>query len=65
MKELIEIVWKNRELLKESKYSKAIKSTVGKLDSGKIKVAEKINEKWVVNEWIKKAVVLYLSLIHI
>ena len=64
MKELIEIVWKNRELLKESKYSKAIKSTVGKLDSGKIKVAEKINEKWVVHEWIKKAVILYFPLME-
>ena len=64
MKELIEIVWKNRELLKESKYSKAIKSTVGKLDSGEIKVAEKINEKWVVHEWIKKAVILYFPLME-
>ena len=64
MKELIENVWKNRELLKESKYSEAIKSTVGKLDSGEIKVAEKINEKWVVNEWIKKAVILYFPLME-
>tara|TARA_B100001057_G_scaffold166845_2_gene167567 strand:- start:3037 stop:3843 length:807 start_codon:yes stop_codon:yes gene_type:complete len=64
MKELIEIVWENRDLLKESKFSDAIKSTVDKLDNGKLKVAEKINEKWVVHEWIKKAVILYFPLME-
>ena len=64
MKELIEIVWENRNLLIESKFSDAIKSTVDKLDNGKLKVAEKINEKWVVHEWIKKAVILYFPLME-
>ena len=64
MKELIEIVWENRDLLKESKFSDAIKSTVDKLDNGKLKVAEKINEKWVLHEWIKKAVTLYFPLME-
>ena len=64
MKELIEIVWENKDLLKESKFSDAIKSTVDKLDNGKLKVAEKINEKWVVHEWIKKAVILYFPLME-
>ena len=32
---------------------------ISSLDKGEIRVAEKINSKWIVNEWIKKAVVLY------
>ena len=48
MKEIIEIVWNNRHLLKERKYSDAVKSTLEKLNKGEIKVAEKIDSKWIV-----------------
>ena len=64
MKELIEIVWKNRDLLKERKYSNAVKSTLEKLNKGEIKVAEKMGSKWIVNEWIKKAVILFFPLME-
>jgi 2,3,4,5-tetrahydropyridine-2-carboxylate N-succinyltransferase len=37
----------------------AIEASVGLLDSGRARVAEKIDGKWVVNEWLKKAVLLY------
>ena len=37
----------------------AISASVGLLDSGQARVAEKIDGKWVVNEWLKKAVLLY------
>ena len=40
MKELIDIVWNNRDLLKEKKYSDAVKFTLEKLNKGVIKVAE-------------------------
>jgi 2,3,4,5-tetrahydropyridine-2,6-dicarboxylate N-succinyltransferase len=39
--------------------SSAIEESIGLLDSGKARVAEKIDGKWVVNEWLKKAVLLY------
>ena len=64
MKELIDIVWKNRDLLKEKKYSDAVKSTLEKLNKGEIKVAEKIDSKWIVNEWVKKAVILFFPLME-
>ena len=64
MKELIEIVWNNRDLLKERKYSDAVKSTLEKLNKGEIKVAEKIDSKWIVNEWVKKAVILFFPLME-
>ena len=64
MKELIELVWKNRDLLKERKYSNAVKSTLEKLNKGEIKVAEKMGSKWIVNEWVKKAVILFFPLME-
>ena len=39
--------------------SAAIDASVGLLDSGKARVADKVDGKWVVNEWLKKAVLLY------
>jgi 2,3,4,5-tetrahydropyridine-2-carboxylate N-succinyltransferase len=38
---------------------RAIEDTIGLLDTGKARVAEKQGDKWVVNEWLKKAVLLY------
>jgi 2,3,4,5-tetrahydropyridine-2,6-dicarboxylate N-succinyltransferase len=37
----------------------AISASIGLLDSGQARVAEKIDGKWLVNEWLKKAVLLY------
>jgi len=36
----------------------AVMDTIDKLDQGTIRVAEKTTGEWVVNEWIKKAVLL-------
>lgn len=62
MKDIIEEIWNNRELLKDSKYIKIINDVISNLDSGKIRVAEKKDGKWVVNEWIKKAVILFFPI---
>jgi len=40
----------------------AIFQTIDELDAGKIRVAEKIGNEWVVNQWIKKAVLLYFRI---
>src|SRR5271163_3730770 len=37
----------------------AIGASIGLLDSGQARVAEKVDGKWIVNEWLKKAVLLY------
>jgi 2,3,4,5-tetrahydropyridine-2,6-dicarboxylate N-succinyltransferase len=37
---------------------KIIRDTIKDLDSGKLRVAEKKNGKWIVNEWAKKAILL-------
>ena len=40
----------------------AVVSTLDLLDAGKIRVAEKINESWQVNQWVKQAILLSFRL---
>ncbi len=62
MKKIIEKAWENRSLLKEKYIINAIREVIKQLDNGEIRIAEKVNENWIVNEWIKKAVVLYFPI---
>ncbi|MFT7057329.1 MAG: 2,3,4,5-tetrahydropyridine-2-carboxylate N-succinyltransferase, partial [Roseivirga sp.] len=62
LKELVEAAWENRELLKDKQTVLAIKSVIEDLDCGHIRVAEPSDDGWKVNEWIKKAVILYFPL---
>lgn len=58
----IENAWENRSLLKESTTQEAIQEVLRQLDAGQLRVAEPTAEGWKVNEWIKKAVVLYFPI---
>ena len=62
MKKIIENIWDKRELLNNSESQDAIKFAIKNLDEGKIRIAEKIKEKWIINDWIKKAVILYFPI---
>ena len=62
MRETIEQAWDNRELLKESSTQDAIREVIEQLDKGKLRVAEPNGDKWQVNEWVKKAVVMYFPI---
>ncbi|NPA57980.1 MAG: 2,3,4,5-tetrahydropyridine-2,6-dicarboxylate N-succinyltransferase [Aquificae bacterium] len=62
LKKLITQAWENRELLKEKKYQDAVRETIDLLDKGKIRVAEKKDGDWVVNEWVKQAILLYFPI---
>src|SRR4030065_509463 len=62
LKEIIAQAWENRELLKEEITQNAIREVVDLLDNGILRVAEPTENGWQVNEWIKKAVVLYFSI---
>lgn len=62
LKKLIEEAWEERHLITFKEYKDAIQTTIAKLDSGEFRVAEKVAGRWHVNEWIKKAVVLYFPL---
>ena len=62
MKELILEAWNNRELLKDSKYSDAVRGVVEELDKGILRVASPAANEWVVNEWVKQAILLYFGI---
>jgi len=62
IKKIIESAWENRELLKEQNTIDTIRQVVDLLDKGELRVAEPIENGWQVNEWVKKAVVLYFPI---
>ena len=62
LKNKIEEVWDNRDLLSDSKYQDAIREVVALLDEGKLRTAEPLNGDWQVNEWVKKGVVMYFPI---
>ena len=62
LQQKIEEAWENRELLKQADYQEAVRSVIRELDLGKIRVAEPVSDGWQVNEWVKKAVVMYFPI---
>jgi len=58
----IESIWENRNLLASKESQDAIRETIELLDKGKIRVAEPSEKGWIVNEWVKKAVILYFPI---
>jgi 2,3,4,5-tetrahydropyridine-2-carboxylate N-succinyltransferase len=62
MKELIEKVWENREMLQDSAVQENIRQVIEALDKGKIRVAEPTSTGWIVNDWVKKAVIMYFPI---
>lgn len=60
--EIITAAWDNRELLKERRTRDAINDTIALLNRGEIRVCEKREDKWVVNQWIQKAILLYFPI---
>ncbi len=61
-KELIEAAWNDRSLLKDEQTKATINQLIEELDKGRLRVAEPTNEGWKVNEWVKKAVILYFPI---
>lgn len=60
---IIENAWENRALLEEKEVQLAIKSVIADLDTGMLRVAEPMPDgSWKVNDWIKKAVILYFPI---
>ncbi|MBN1598591.1 MAG: 2,3,4,5-tetrahydropyridine-2,6-dicarboxylate N-succinyltransferase [Bacteroidales bacterium] len=58
----IEKVWGNRDLLNNKETQSIIRNVIDLLDKGKIRVAEPSGEGWRVNQWVKKAVILYFPI---
>lgn len=57
LKEQIEAIWEDRTLLNNHK--NVVFETIDKIDQGLLRVAEKKDGTWIVNDWVKKAILLY------
>ena len=63
MRQAIEAAWENRALLQEPATISAIEKVIEELDRGLLRVAEPLEDgTWQVNEWVKKAVVMYFPI---
>ena len=63
LRSIIEEAWENHELLKKSETVQAIEDVLEAIDKGQLRVAEPLdNGEWQVNEWVKKAVVMYFPI---
>ena len=58
----IEAAWNDRSLLKEENYSNAIREVIEEVDKGRLRVAEPKENDWVVNEWVKQAILMYFGI---
>ena len=62
LKNTIEEAWENRALLENPSTQEAIRSVIEELDKGRLRVAEPTADGWQVNNWVKKAVILYFPI---
>ena len=62
LKQMIDEAWENRSLLREEIVQQTIREVIHLLDLGQLRVAEPTADGWKVNEWVKKAVVLYFPI---
>ncbi|MBT8393377.1 MAG: 2,3,4,5-tetrahydropyridine-2,6-dicarboxylate N-succinyltransferase [Bacteroidia bacterium] len=62
LQQTIEKAWETRDLLKDANTIDAIRQVINLLDEGKLRVAQPTDKGWQVNEWVKKAVVLYFPI---
>jgi len=62
LKQRVEKIWEDRSLLQDADSQEIIRSVIEKLDKGALRVAEPTASGWQVNEWIKKAVILYFPI---
>lgn len=62
LKDIIEEAWNDRSKLNDSATTQAIDEVIEQIDKGLLRIAEPIENGWQVNEWVKKAVVLYFPI---
>jgi 2,3,4,5-tetrahydropyridine-2,6-dicarboxylate N-succinyltransferase len=62
MRQMIEAAWADRELVKKEEYKEAIKSVIEQVDKGILRTAAPDGDGWVVNEWVKQAILMYFGI---
>ncbi len=61
-KKLIAEAWDNRDLLKDEIYTNAVRAVMEEIDKGRLRTASPTADGWVVNEWVKQAILLYFAI---
>ena len=59
---IIEKAWDDRSLLKEQNVQDVITEIIELLDKGTLRTAQPVGDAWQVNEWVKKAVIMYFPM---
>jgi 2,3,4,5-tetrahydropyridine-2-carboxylate N-succinyltransferase len=62
LRQIIERTWDDRKLLSDDENQAAIREVIAKLDKGELRVAQPVQGGWQVNEWVKKAVLMYFPI---
>jgi len=62
MQQLILEAWADRTLLKEEKYTGAVRDVIEEVDKGRLRTAEPSGTEWKVNEWVKQAILMYFGI---
>lgn len=57
----IELCWEKREKLDDPDIQQSIETVIAMLDAGTLRVSSPAGDQWVLNEWVKKAVILYFQ----
>jgi 2,3,4,5-tetrahydropyridine-2-carboxylate N-succinyltransferase len=61
IQKLIAEAWDNKELLRDTTYSDAVRAVIEEVDKGRLRVAHPAEDGWKVNEWVKQAILLYFA----
>ena len=64
-KQIVEQAWEKREMLADAAVKATIREVVEAVDKGQLRTAEPINHEtseWQVNEWVKKAIIMYFPI---
>lgn len=62
IRKVVEASWDNRALLGNAETISAVEEVIEQLDKGFVRVAQQIDGQWLVNDWIKKAIILYFMI---
>ena len=62
LESLVSKAFGDRDLLKDSTTKAAVEETIALLDTGAVRVAEKVGGDWRVNSWVKEAILLYFAI---
>jgi 2,3,4,5-tetrahydropyridine-2-carboxylate N-succinyltransferase len=60
--DIINNAWEDRALLDNKTTKETIRNIIEEVDKGRVRVAYQENNKWIVNDWVKKAIILYFPI---